>query len=41
MDCILDLQLPVNTMTELLNQAVALIKNLPDNEQDAIAFFTA
>ncbi|MCC0179550.1 hypothetical protein I4641_21555 [Waterburya agarophytonicola K14] len=24
-------------MTELLNQAVALIKNLPDNEQDAIA----
>nr|WP_229642649.1 hypothetical protein [Waterburya agarophytonicola] len=37
MDCILYLQLPVNTMTELLNQAVALIKNLPDNEQDAIA----
>ncbi|MBE9047384.1 hypothetical protein IQ255_23790 [Pleurocapsales cyanobacterium LEGE 10410] len=24
-------------MTELLNQAVARIKNLPDNEQDAIA----
>lgn len=37
MDCILDLQPPVTTMTELLNQAVALIKNLPDNEQDAIA----
>ena len=37
MDCILYLQIPVNTMTELLNQAVALIKNLPDNEQDAIA----
>ena len=37
MDCILDLQPLVTTMTELLNQAVALIKNLPDNEQDAIA----
>ena len=37
MDYILDLQPPVTTMTELLNQAVALIKNLPDNEQDAIA----
>nr|WP_019506763.1 hypothetical protein [Pleurocapsa sp. PCC 7319] len=34
---ILDKQLPVITMTELLNQAVARIKNLPDNEQDAIA----
>ena len=37
MDYILDLQPPVTTMTELLNQAVARIKNLPDNEQDAIA----
>lgn len=27
----------MTTMTELLNQAVARIKNLPDNEQDAIA----